>query len=163
MQYINSGTNTKFFRIKGMFAFVVLCCLHNNNLYAQTSDLKSTDDLVESPLSLSLSPQVIVYGESQSIINIGQFGLNNTTNIIQTGNASNLSNVIQAGSNNTADITQLGAGNIVNLLQENNNNSFEIIQDGFDNVANVNQLGEQSFIVQQIGNEMVINITQYQE
>ncbi|MED5380281.1 MAG: curlin subunit CsgB, partial [Pseudomonadota bacterium] len=88
---------------------------------------------------------------------------NNITNIIQSGNGANLSNVVQNGSNNEALITQLGEGNVVNLLQQNNNNYFEIIQDGFDNVANVNQLGEQSFTVYQIGNEMVINITQYQE
>ena len=58
---------------------------------------------------------------------------------------------------------QYGEGNVVNLVQQNDNNHFEIVQDGFDNVANVNQLGEQSFSVYQIGNEMVVNITQYQQ
>jgi minor curlin subunit len=119
--------------------------------------------MVESSLSMSLNAQAITIDDETVFIAVSQFGLNNITNIIQSGNGANLSNVVQNGSNNEAIITQLGEGNVVNLLQQNSNNYFEIIQDGFDNVANVNQLGEQSFTVYQIGNEMVINITQYQE
>ena len=131
--------------------------------YAQQSDLSTSSDMVESSLSMSLNAQAITIDDETVFIAISQFGLNNITNIIQSGNGANLTNVVQNGSNNEAIITQLGEGNVVNLLQQNSNNYFEIIQDGFDNVANVNQLGEQSFTVYQIGNEMVINITQYQE
>ena len=137
-------------------AAITGCSLLTVNLpaYAQQSDLSTSSDMVESSLSMSLNAQAITIDDET---------LNNITNIIQSGNGANLSNVVQNGSNNEALITQLGEGNVVNLLQQNNNNYFEIIQDGFDNVANVNQLGEQSFTVYQIGNEMVINITQYQE
>ena len=135
----------------------------NSPVYAQQSDLSTSSDMVESSLSMSLNAQAITIDDETVFIAVSQFGLNNITNIIQSGNGANLSNVVQNGSNNEAIITQLGEGNVVNLLQQNNNNYFEIVQDGFDNVANVNQLGEQSFTVYQIGNEMVINITQYQE
>jgi len=47
------------------------------------------------------------------------------------------------------------------LLQQGESNLFTIIQEGNGNTANVNQLGEQTFIVTQIGNEMVVNVTQY--
>jgi len=147
------------------FAAITGCGLLTVNLpaYAQQSDLSTSSDMVESSLSMSLNAQAITIDDETVFIAVSQFGLNNITNIIQSGNGANLSNVVQNGSNNEALITQLGEGNVVNLLQQNNNNYFEIIQDGFDNVANVNQLGEQSFTVYQIGNEMVINITQYQE
>merc|ERR1712093_372341 len=143
-------------------AAITGCSLLAVNLpaYAQQSDLSTSSDMVESSLSMSLNAQAITIDDETVFIAVSQFGLNN---IIQSGNGANLSNVVQNGSNNEALITQLGEGNVVNLLQQNSNNYFEIIQDGFDNVANVNQLGEQSFTVYQIGNEMVINITQYQE
>lgn len=146
-------------------AAITGCSLLTVNLpaYAQQSDLSTSSDMVESSLSMSLNAQAITIDDETVFISVSQFGLNNITNIIQSGNGANLSNVVQNGSNNEAIITQLGEGNVVNLLQQNNNNYFEIIQDGFDNVANVNQLGEQSFTVYQIGNEMVINITQYKE
>jgi len=152
------------FKCAIFFAFTG-CSLLTVNLptHAQQSDLSTSSDMVESSLSMSLNAQAITIDDETVFISVSQFGLNNITNIIQSGNGANLSNVVQNGSNNEAIITQLGEGNVVNLLQQNNNNYFEIIQDGFDNVANVNQLGEQSFTVYQIGNEMVINITQYKE
>lgn len=156
--------NVEAIKIAAFTAFTV-CSYLTVNLpaYAQQSDLSTSSDMVESSLSMSLNAQAITIDDETVFIAVSQFGLNNITNIIQSGNGANLSNVVQNGSNNEAIITQLGEGNVVNLLQQNNNNYFEIIQDGFDNVANVNQLGEQSFTVHQIGNEMVINITQYQE
>ncbi|GFD70421.1 curlin subunit CsgB [Alteromonas sp. KUL106] len=147
------------------FIAAAVCFVLTVNLpvNAQQSDFSTNSDMVESSLSISLNAQAITIDDETVFIAVSQFGLNNITNIIQSGNGANLSNVVQNGSNNEAIITQLGEGNVVNLLQQDNNNYFEIIQDGFDNVANVNQLGEQSFTVYQIGNEMVINITQYQE
>ena len=133
------------------------------SVYAQQSDLATNSDMVESSLSMSLNAQAIEIDNETVLISINQFGLNNITNIIQSGDASNYSSVVQEGHHNQAVITQLGEGNVVNLLQEYSDNYFEIVQDGFDNVANVNQLGEQSFIVHQIGSQMVVNITQYQQ
>ena len=156
--------NLKAIKAAGLLAKTVCTLLTvNTSVFAQQSDLSTSSDMVESSLSMSLNAQAITIDDETVFIAVSQFGLNNITNIIQSGNGANLSNVVQNGSNNEAIITQLGEGNVVNLLQQNNNNYFEIIQDGFDNVANVNQLGEQSFTVYQIGNEMVINITQYQE
>lgn len=156
--------NLKAIKAAGLLATTVCTLLTvNTPVFAQQSDLSTSSDMVESSLSMSLNAQAITIDDETVFIAVSQFGLNNITNIIQSGNGANLSNVVQNGSNNEAIITQLGEGNVVNLLQQNNNNYFEIIQDGFDNVANVNQLGEQSFTVYQIGNEMVINITQYQE
>lgn len=131
--------------------------------HAQEPDLATNFDMVESSLSMSLNTQAISIDNETVLISINQFGLKNITNIIQSGDAPNFSSVVQEGHHNHAVITQLGEGNVVNLLQEHSDNYFEIVQDGFDNVANVNQLGEQSFIVHQIGSQMVVNITQFQQ
>lgn len=129
----------------------------------QAQDLGNNTDLQDSNLSLSLSTTINFNSALGGSITIGQYGLYNTTNIIQAGSNANTISVIQQGNNNTADITQLGVDNTVNVLQKGENNLFKIIQDGDGNVANVNQLGEQNFIVHQIGNEMTVNITQYKK
>jgi minor curlin subunit len=131
------------------------------SLNGHTQDLSSKTDLQDSVLSLSLATTVNFSGALGGTITIGQFGLYNTTNIIQAGSDSNAIEVIQQGNNNQAEITQLGVDNKVILLQDGENNLFQIIQDGNANIANVNQLGGQRFMVRQIGNEMVVNITQY--
>lgn len=138
--------------------FYLLCHSLNGN----TQDLSSKTDLQDSLLSLSLATTVNFNGALGGTITIGQFGLYNTTNIIQAGSGNNVIEVTQQGNNNQAEITQLGFDNEVVLLQDGKNNLFQIIQDGNANTANVNQLGGQSFMVRQIGNEMVVNITQYQ-
>ncbi|MGB3726536.1 MAG: curlin subunit CsgB [Glaciecola sp.] len=124
-------------------------------------ELEAKSDLQDSALSLSLSTTVNFGGALGGSITIGQYGLYNTTNITQAGSNSNAINVIQQGNNNKADITQLGIDNEVNLLQQGQDNFFTLIQDGNGNIANVDQLGEQRFTVQQIGNEMIVNITQF--
>ncbi|MFT5276952.1 MAG: minor curlin subunit [Glaciecola sp.] len=124
-------------------------------------DLGLNSDLQDSALSLSLSTTVDFGSALGGSITIGQFGLYNTTNIIQAGSNSNIIDITQQGNNNRAEVNQLGIGNSVVLLQQGENNLFNIIQDGNDNTANVNQFGEQTFIVTQIGNEMVVNVTQY--
>ena len=67
----------------------------------------------------------------------------------------------QFGIDNMANLTQSGYGNTINLQQQGNNNFAEVIQEGNTNVANVLQEGEQTFTVHQIGNDMVVNITQF--
>ncbi len=131
-------------------------------LPTDAQDLSTTSDLEDSELSRSLSTTVNFTGALGGTITIGQYGLYNTTNIIQAGSDSNAIEVTQQGNNNVAEITQLGLDNKVVLHQQGENNLFQIIQDGNANTANVNQLGGQNFIVRQIGNEMVVNITQYQ-
>lgn len=142
------------------------CCIAIWNLYPTTGiaqDLASNSDLQDSNLSLSLSTTVDFSSALGGTISIGQYGLYNTTNIIQAGSNTNSISVLQLGNNNSADITQLGSENSVNVVQEGENNLFQVLQDGYGNVANVNQLGEQNFTVHQIGNEMTVNITQYKE
>jgi minor curlin subunit len=143
---------------KWSLLFYLACHSLNGN----TQDLSSNTDLQDSALSLSLATTVGFSGALGGTITIGQFGLYNTTNIIQAGSDSNVIEVSQQGDNNQAEITQLGFDNEVLLLQDGENNLFQITQDGNANIANVNQLGGQRFMVRQIGNEMVVNITQYQ-
>lgn len=125
-------------------------------------DFGQNSDLLDSELSLSLSTTVNFSSALGGAITIGQYGLYNTTNIIQAGSDSNTIEVTQQGNNNKAAVTQFGIDNKVILFQQGENNLFTIYQDGIGNTANVNQLGEQSFTVTQIGNEMLVNITQFQ-
>jgi minor curlin subunit len=150
---------TKLF-VLANFALVISLFIAQQGL---AQDISPNSDLKDSELSLSLSTTVNFNGALGGSITIGQFGLYNTTNIIQAGSDTNVIEVTQQGNNNQADITQLGTDNRVVLLQEGENNLFNILQDGNGNIANVNQLGEQTFTVTQIGNEMVVNVTQYQQ
>jgi minor curlin subunit len=131
--------------------------------HGAAQDFGPNSDLQDSELSLSLSTTVNFDGALGGSITIGQYGLYNTTNIIQAGSDTNTIEVIQQGNNNRAEVLQFGIDNEVNLLQIGENNLFTILQDGNGNTANVNQLGEQTFTVTQIGNEMVVNITQFNQ
>lgn len=119
-------------------------------------------DLVDSPLTLSLA-RTVNSEASQSVLIIDQYGIHNTTHIIQTANSLNHISVTQTGHSNFADITQIGVGNYVDLVQSGDENLLEVVQQGDFNLANISQQGEQSFIVHQIGNDMVVNITQYKK
>jgi minor curlin subunit len=145
----------------GVCVWSVLIFLTFHSLKGNSQDLSPNTDFQESELSLSLSTRFNLNGASGGSISIDQFGLYNTTNIIQAGSDSNVTEVNQQGSNNQAEIIQLGVDNKVHLLQNGENNLFQIVQDGNANIANVNQLNGQRFMVRQIGNEMIINITQY--
>ncbi|TDF39815.1 curlin subunit CsgB [Alteromonadaceae bacterium M269] len=127
-----------------------------------SQDLLSGTELKDSPLSLSLSNAVAMpVGDQIQQLRISQYGINNEATISQLANAGNSLAVIQHGTNNLANLIQLGYGNTINLEQQGNNNFAEVIQEGNANVANIRQEGEQTFIVHQIGNDMVVNITQY--
>ncbi|GAC14448.1 minor curlin subunit [Aliiglaciecola lipolytica] len=123
---------------------------------------QDSTDLIDSPLTLSLA-RTVNNDASQNVLIVDQYGIHNTTNIIQAANSSNLIVVTQFGNSNSADITQLGFGNHVDLVQSGEENTLEIVQQGDFNLANINQLGEQNFTVHQIGNDMVVNITQYKK
>jgi minor curlin subunit len=147
--------------LHSLCVWLVLIFLTFIALDGNAQDLSPNTDFQESKLSLSLSTTFKSSGALGGSIIIDQFGLYNTTNIIQAGSDSNVTEVNQQGSNNQAEIIQLGVDNKVHLLQNGENNLFQIVQDGNANIANVNQLNGQRFMVRQIGNEMVINITQY--
>lgn len=100
-------------------------------------------------------------GAEQQQVLISQYGILNRATIKQLANASNNILINQDGMNNHVMVEQTGFGNSVNLEQLGNNNQLGVIQEGNANVANITQSGEQAFVVHQIGNDMVVNITQY--
>ncbi|WP_274055476.1 curlin subunit CsgB [Thalassomonas actiniarum] len=125
-------------------------------------DLLSGTDMQESPLSLSLSTSVdITSAEQHQQLVISQYGILNKATIKQTANAANRISVSQHGNNNVLDIDQYGYGNIIALEQQGNDNQADVIQQGDANIVNVSQFGEQSIVIHQMGNEMVVNISQY--
>ena len=125
----------------------------------QASDMISGADLLESPLSMSLST-VPTTANSFSQISLSQNGIYNNASITQASNASNSISVLQNGVGNEATITQFGEGNVVNLSQYGVNNLADILQDGNANVVNLTQFGEQTFSIHQVGDGMAVSITQ---
>jgi minor curlin subunit len=120
----------------------------------------SESDLKESPLSMSINPSLLSkaqYIENNALVN--QIGTFNKATIFQSNDELNSINLQQLGSNNFADITQLGSNNRINLLQHGNYNSAVIIQEGNANIVNLTQLGQQSFIIHQQGNAMVVDVS----
>ena len=144
--------------ILGTFALFMLTL----SVSVNSQDLLSGDDLKDSPLSLSLMTTVTttLNGESQELV-VSQYGILNKATISQMTGMTNRLSISQIGENNMANISQMGSQNVINLEQIGSNNLAEIVQEGDANIANVVQQGEQTFIVHQIGNEMVVNITQY--
>lgn len=121
-------------------------------------------DLLDSPLSLSLSTKINLVQEGvSSTLVLNQLGIHNKTTLKQTADASNSVVIEQLGDNNIANIVQDGFDNQVILQQLGSDNLIDVFQQGDANTVNVQQLGGQSFIVHQIGNEMVVNITQYKQ
>lgn len=137
-----------------------LLCLPSAFSYSQ--DLASNTDLQESSLSLSLTPStVMTINDQQHQVVVNQYGILNRATIKQLANASNSISVNQDGMNNQVVVEQLGFGNTVNIEQWGNYNLAGVIQEGNANTANITQSGEQTFVVHQIGNDMVVNISQY--
>ncbi|WP_199609700.1 curlin subunit CsgB [Flocculibacter collagenilyticus] len=137
--------------IKGLFFCLLSTCMISP---AASSDI----DLKDSPLSLSLSTTASI--TNQQLV-ITQYGIYNTATVNQAANAANSTDIMQQGMFNQAHIVQDGQGNIVNLAQYGDHNLGTVIQQGDANIANITQLGEQQFTVHQLGNSMVVNITQY--
>ena len=161
MSLINNNNNRKIALISHLSCvFLLITSMYSPT--ASSQDLASGTELKDSPLSLSLSTTVpmSVGDQSQQLV-ISQYGILNKATVSQAANAGNSISIHQQGINNVANLTQTGFGNTINLEQHGDDNLAEIIQDGDANVANINQQGEQTFIVHQIGNDMVVNITQY--
>lgn len=99
--------------------------------------------------------------EQQHQIVVNQYGILNSATINQLANASNNVSINQDGISNQASVEQMGFGNSVHIQQWGNFNQAGVIQQGNANTANITQAGEQTFVVHQIGNDMVVNISQY--
>lgn len=130
--------------------------------FSYSQDFATNTDLQESSLSLSLTPTAtMTINDQQRQIVVNQYGILNRATIKQLANASNSISINQDGMNNQVMVEQSGFGNAVNIEQTGNFNLAGVIQEGNANTANIIQAGEQTFIVHQIGNDMVVNITQY--
>jgi minor curlin subunit len=149
-------------RRKQTFLTVLFPLLVAISTPSQSQDLLAGADLQDSPLSLSLTTSipVTINNQTQHLV-ITQYGISNKATINQMANAANTVSISQEGNNNEADIMQSGYGNTVNIKQYGDNNLAGVVQDGDANIVNIWQAGEQHFTVHQIGNEMVVNITQY--
>jgi len=156
----NKKTVMQTFMSRFVLFFIVIASSYSQLLFAQ--DLAENTELKDSPLSLSLTTSVSmsVGNQNQQLI-ISQYGIFNKATVNQMANAGNSIAVYQDGVNNLATLVQTGFGNTINLQQLGSGNLAEVVQDGDANIANIIQEGEQSFIVHQIGNEMVVNITQF--
>lgn len=149
--------------LKSPLAFAVISYLSfSQSALSMPQDFISSTDLQDSPLSLSLTASAnIMVGEQRQQVIVSQYGILNTTTINQSANSSNSIIVNQDGIANEVIIEQFGHGNSVNIQQQGDRNLANVIQEGDANTANIAQAGEQTFAVHQIGNEMVVNITQY--
>lgn len=148
--------------IKYVSANTFAMALMFNSSFATSQDLANNTDLKESSLSLSLTPSTLMaINAQQHQVVISQYGILNRATIKQLANASNSISINQDGFNNQVSVEQFGYGNSVNIEQLGNYNLAGVIQEGNANVANITQSGEQTFVVHQIGNDMVVNITQY--
>jgi minor curlin subunit len=157
-----NNNNKKKFSLNGYFSacIVVLSAIYSSVSYS--NDLLSGTELKDSPLSLSLTTTAtMTVGSQRQQLVINQYGIHNKATVNQMANAENSIAINQDGIDNLANLSQTGYGNTINLLQQGNGNFAEVIQDGNANIANINQQGEQSFTVHQIGNDMVVNVTQY--
>lgn len=126
-------------------------------------DLVAGTELTDSQLSLSLAKTMIItprQGQEQSIV-LSQYGVYNKATINQQANSANNIQVSQDGINNSVTLSQHGADNAISVNQYGDDNLAEVVQVGDTNIANVIQAGEQRFRVHQIGNDMVVNVTQY--
>ncbi len=152
----NGQNKTVFYKAVLMPAFVLF------SLASSSQDLLKGSDLQDSPLSLSLTTTIpmTINNQSQQIV-ISQYGISNQATVNQMANNANTALVNQVGINNIVNIEQQGYDNFVSANQQGNNNYIDVKQVGDGNVANIWREGEQSFTVHQIGNEMVVNITQY--
>lgn len=160
---MNNNTNKQTLRLnKRTVAKVLSYLLFLPMAVSYSQDFASNSDLQESSLSLSLTPTtVMTINDQQHQVVVNQYGILNKATITQLANASNSISINQDGMSNQAVVEQFGYGNSVNIEQSGNYNRAGVIQEGNANTANIIQAGEQTFVVHQIGNDMVVNITQY--
>ncbi|KAF7775206.1 minor curlin subunit [Pseudoalteromonas citrea] len=151
-------STTKNNRALSKSRFVPLLCIA---LSCVSLKMSAKDyDLKESPLSISIHPSFVSKAQhinTHALVN--QIGTFNKATIFQSNDELNSINVQQLGTGNLADITQLGSNNRINLLQQGSYNSAVIIQEGNANIVNLTQLGQQSFIIHQQGNDMVVDVS----
>jgi len=141
---------------------MILLLLVNFVLASSVKALEVTHlDLEESALSLSIAKNMFSANTNSSLLSIGQYGIENVVTAYQQSNARNSISLLQVGSENIANIIQEGTENAISLQQLGSHSVTDIIQQGNGNTANIVLGNEQSLIVHQIGNNMMIDITRY--
>lgn len=93
-------------------------------------------------------------------VDITQLGDLNVANVTQSGEA-NYAVLIQQGVLNQIFLQQYGSDNQAEISQYGNNNHADILQHGESNLIQLEQWGNRSFSVEQIGNGAEISIIQY--
>ena len=157
-----NNNNIKKNSLKRCFTIITVLNLVVFSNISNANDLLSGTELADSPLSLSLTTTAtITIGDQTQQLVINQYGIYNKATVNQMANMGNNIALEQYGIDNLANLTQSGYGNTINLQQQGNSNNAEIVQDGDANIANVLQEGGQTFVVHQIGNDMVVNVTQF--
>lgn len=93
-------------------------------------------------------------------VDITQLGDLNVADVTQGGNG-NYAVLLQQGVLNQIFLQQYGNGNQAQIRQFGNNNSADILQQGESNLIQLEQWGNRSFAIEQIGNGAEISIIQY--
>ncbi len=93
-------------------------------------------------------------------VDITQLGDLNVADVTQGGDA-NYAVLLQQGVLNQIFLQQYGSGNQAQIRQFGNNNSADILQQGESNLIRLEQWGNRSFSIEQIGNGAEISIIQY--
>ncbi|HAW94287.1 MAG: curlin subunit CsgB [Rheinheimera sp.] len=93
-------------------------------------------------------------------VDITQLGDLNVADVTQGGDA-NYAVLLQQGVLNQIFLQQYGSGNQAQIRQFGNNNSADILQQGESNLIQLEQWGNRSFSIEQIGNGAEISIIQY--
>lgn len=147
---------------KGLRCIVTLLLGFGPFGHVFSNDLLQGNDLQDSILSSSINKQLAVdiNGENR-IISINQYGIHNQAIVNQKGTGLNSIKLVQRGINNSASLLQDGVNNQINLEQQGLGNQAEIVQEGSDNIVNLLQAGERQFVVHQIGDGLVVSVTQY--
>ena len=140
----------------------VVCSLASLCASVSANDLVAGFEMADSSLSQTISQSSLLQASIQESIGITllQNGTNNHANITQQSASSNHVLVSQNGANNLVDIVQFGSENTVNVSQHGDFSSLTVLQEGNGNLVNAEQFGSKTFLVQQIGDNMVVNITQ---
>ena len=93
-------------------------------------------------------------------VDITQLGDLNVADVTQGGDA-NYAVLLQQGVLNQIYLQQYGSGNEALVRQFGNKNRADILQQGESNLIQLEQWGNRSFSIEQIGNGAEISIIQY--
>ncbi|MBV2129915.1 curlin subunit CsgB [Rheinheimera sp. SM2107] len=118
-----------------------------------------TSEVVFADVSVQLSSLLERHALANGV-DITQLGDLNAANVTQAGEA-NYAVLIQQGVLNQIFLQQYGTDNQAQINQYGNNNHADILQHGESNLIQLEQWGNRSFAIEQIGDGAEISIIQY--